>query len=236
MIRSSDAGGALGPPEHGPDAGDELLGAERLDHVVVGAELEARDPVRLVAAGGEDDDGDGGVAADGAHDVEPVDPRQAEVEDERVRPPGAERGDRRGAVGRGEDGEPGVFEVVADEPGDLGLVLDDEDRAHVVLRDDEDAGRGYPPGVAGRGDQPAGGWGGSVGVAGAGGRLAGRCPCLRLVEAAVLVGDPLATRVARGRAAGGRVVAQGRSPCDRARRTGPTGRGAVRRRRRTGSR
>ena len=35
-----------------------------------------------------------------------------------------------GPVARGEDGEAGVFEIVADERCDLGLVLDDEDRAH----------------------------------------------------------------------------------------------------------
>ena len=40
--------GRLGPPQHGPDPGHELLGAERLDHVVVGAQLQADDPVGLV--------------------------------------------------------------------------------------------------------------------------------------------------------------------------------------------
>src|ERR671919_508088 len=50
--------GRLGPPEHRPDPGHELLRAERLDHVIVGAELEAHEPVRLVAAGGEDHDRD----------------------------------------------------------------------------------------------------------------------------------------------------------------------------------
>ena len=78
------SGGVLGPAEDGPDAGDELLRAERLDHVVVGAELEAGHPVGLVAAGGEDHDRDHRVAAEGADDVEAVDLRQAQVEDDRV--------------------------------------------------------------------------------------------------------------------------------------------------------
>ena len=92
-------GRGLGAAEHGPDAGDELARAERLDHVVVGAELEAGDPVDLVAAGREDQDRDAGVAADRADDVEAVDARQAEVEDERVGTAGAGEREGRGAVG-----------------------------------------------------------------------------------------------------------------------------------------
>ena len=41
----------LGAPRHGVDAGDQLAQAERLDDVVVGAELEADDPVDLLARG-----------------------------------------------------------------------------------------------------------------------------------------------------------------------------------------
>ena len=45
-----------GPAGDGPDAGDQLADAERLGHVVVGAELEAEHPVELVAARREHDD------------------------------------------------------------------------------------------------------------------------------------------------------------------------------------
>ena len=48
--------GAIGTPEHGSNARDHLACAEGLDHVVVGAELEPDDAVRLLAAGGEHDD------------------------------------------------------------------------------------------------------------------------------------------------------------------------------------
>ena len=47
---------AGGPPGDGPDAGDQLADAERLRHVVVGAELEPEHPVELVAARREHDD------------------------------------------------------------------------------------------------------------------------------------------------------------------------------------
>jgi len=43
---------AAGPPQDRADAGDNLGGAERLDDVVVGAELEPDDAVGLRAPGG----------------------------------------------------------------------------------------------------------------------------------------------------------------------------------------
>ena len=53
-------GSALrGAAEERLNAGDELLLAEGLDDVVVGARLEAADPLELVAAGGEHQDGHG---------------------------------------------------------------------------------------------------------------------------------------------------------------------------------
>ena len=123
-------GHGLGPAQDRPDARDELAGAEGLDHVVVGAELQAGHPVRLVAARGEDEDRHARVAADGADDVEAVDPRQAQVQDEGVRPACTDERQRGRAVARRDDGEPGVLEVVADDAGDLRLVLHDEDGAH----------------------------------------------------------------------------------------------------------
>jgi hypothetical protein len=48
---------ALGAAQHGPDARDELAEPERLDHVVVGAELEQGDAVDLFTARRDHDDG-----------------------------------------------------------------------------------------------------------------------------------------------------------------------------------
>ena len=44
------------PAQHRADAGDQLARAERLGHIIVGAGLEAADPVALLAARGEHDD------------------------------------------------------------------------------------------------------------------------------------------------------------------------------------
>ncbi len=55
-MRSSATAGASRAAQDRAHAGDQLLGAERLDDVVVGAKLEPGDPIGLVTASGQDDD------------------------------------------------------------------------------------------------------------------------------------------------------------------------------------
>ena len=62
----------LGPAESRVDPGDELIGPEGLDEVVVGADLEADDPLHQLVATGDHDDRDRAVLADLAADVEAV--------------------------------------------------------------------------------------------------------------------------------------------------------------------
>ena len=73
------------PPECGPQTGEELVHAERLGHVVVGAGVEGRDLVALGLAHREHDDRHLGPAAQSVNHVDPVDPRQSEVEHDDVR-------------------------------------------------------------------------------------------------------------------------------------------------------
>ena len=82
--RSGAVAAALGAAGHGPDAGDQLPEAERLDEVVVGAELEAEDPVDLVAPGRDHDDRHVGVGAQAAAHLVAVDVGQPEVEQHHV--------------------------------------------------------------------------------------------------------------------------------------------------------
>ena len=72
-------------PHDRADPGDQLAQPERLDDVVVGAELEPDDAVGLLAAGGHDDDRDARALAQLPADVEAVDVRQAQVEQDEVR-------------------------------------------------------------------------------------------------------------------------------------------------------
>jgi hypothetical protein len=60
-LRTSFSAAVIPPraPQHGPDAGGQLVGGERFGHVVVEAGLEPLDNVVLTLAGGEHDDGEG---------------------------------------------------------------------------------------------------------------------------------------------------------------------------------
>ncbi len=70
---------------HGSEAGEELVHAERLGHVVVGAGVEGLDLVEAVGAAGEHEDGYVGPAAEAGDDLGAVHVGQAEVEDDDVR-------------------------------------------------------------------------------------------------------------------------------------------------------
>ena len=88
--RSSSTGGA--PRAARPARAPAARGAERLDDVVVGAELQPDDPVGLVGAGGQHDDRHRGRWPHRAGHVEAVDAGQAEVEHDEVGHDRAERG------------------------------------------------------------------------------------------------------------------------------------------------
>ena len=75
---------ATGAAQHGPHPADQLLGAERFHHIVVGPHLQPGDPVLLLAAGGEHDDGGIAPLAKPACDLQAADAWQHEVEHHQV--------------------------------------------------------------------------------------------------------------------------------------------------------
>ena len=120
--------------EHAAHPRRELARRERLGHVVVRAELEADDPVGLLAAGGEHDHGELGARADPAAQLEPVRPRQHHVEHDQV---GSSRLDERArivAVACLERRVPLALEVAHDDLADDRLVVDDENGGHALDR------------------------------------------------------------------------------------------------------
>ena len=95
------------PAQHGADAQHQLAGAERLAHVVVGAQLEAADPVVLLAERGEHHDrGRGRPSAQRAAHVEPTGAGEHQVEHDGVR--AVARGGRAGRPRRPRRGRPGT--------------------------------------------------------------------------------------------------------------------------------
>ena len=115
------------PAQQRAHAREQLLALERLDEVVVGADVEPLDArVQRVARGEDEDRRVVLVAAQLARDLDAVHPRQAEVEHDQVGEEGLGLVERLGAVAR-------ELDVVALHPqralqdlGDLLVVLDHE--------------------------------------------------------------------------------------------------------------
>jgi hypothetical protein len=142
QLAEVDAGRALGgaallAAEDGGDAQGQLAHAEGLDHVVVGAQLEADHPVDLRALGGQHEDGGGaggGVLLDGLADVGARHSRQHQIEDDEIGHPLAHLGERRLAVRGGGHVVAGLAEVVGQDLLEIGLVFDDQNERHERAR------------------------------------------------------------------------------------------------------
>ena len=117
---------AAGAAQHGADAGDHLGAAERLDHVIVGAELEADDPVGLRPARGEHQDRDVAAAAQRAADVAAVAVGQREVEQDDVGLDLVRQLERAGRRGGHERLEALARQRLRERPRDARLVLDEQ--------------------------------------------------------------------------------------------------------------
>jgi hypothetical protein len=123
----------LASPQHRVHAQHELAHAERLDHVVVGAELEADDAVDLLSLGRDHDDGDvlgarlslesradGGPGPIGEHQIEQHDVRHRVAREAKARFGG----------GGGLNAMPGLGEVVLEDLAKIRLVLDEDHSCH----------------------------------------------------------------------------------------------------------
>ena len=106
------------------DPGDELASAERLRHVVVGADAEPDDEVALGVAGREHEDGHRSVGLDVLADLEAVEARQHQVQDHEIglEVVAALHADR--PVGRDLDREPFRPEPRGDGAGNGRFVLE----------------------------------------------------------------------------------------------------------------
>ena len=116
-----------GPAQERPDPAAELADRERLRDVVVRPELEPNDLVQLVVAGSEHDDRHGALRPQPAADLEPVELREHEVEDDEVDPVRAEALERLLAVARLHDPEALALERVREQLLHRILVVDEED-------------------------------------------------------------------------------------------------------------
>jgi hypothetical protein len=137
-----------GAPQDRPEPRHQLLHAERLGEVVVGAGVDALDALAPAVAGGEDQDRQGDLGgAQAAQHAEPVEPRQAEIQHHCVVRLGLGPEPRRLAVRHHVGDVAGHLQPLPDVGGDARLILDDQD-AHgpassiivVLVQDLEAAG------------------------------------------------------------------------------------------------
>ena len=119
----------LGTPNQGVHASDQLAHAERLAQVVVGADTEPDEHVRLVGLGRQHQHRYRAGRLDTAAHFESVEPGQHQIEHHHVGiDPGA-RVDGRRAIGGSDDLVPLAAQPSGDGLGNRGLVVDDENCA-----------------------------------------------------------------------------------------------------------
>ena len=124
---------ARAAPCGGTDARRELLHRERLDEVVVGADLERVDPVVLGAARRHDDDRSPDPLAACLLDHLPaVEPGQHQIEHADVGPLEAESRQTRLPVRHADCVEAGRLQVARHPLSDDVVVLDDQDLCHAL--------------------------------------------------------------------------------------------------------
>ena len=122
-----------GAPQDGLHPGDELEHREGLHHVVVRAEAEALQAIRLLAPRREHQDRDLVLAlAKNPQDFEAVHLGQHEVQHDQVRPVRGVLGQRRHPVPHRVHGEAFEAEVVGEELAEGGLVLHHKDVGHGI--------------------------------------------------------------------------------------------------------
>ena len=125
------------PPKQRAQPGQQLVERERLDDVVVGARVEAGDPVGDLVARGQHQDGQRVAGpAKAPAGLEPVQPRHRDVEDDRVDAVAAQSVERLLAVAGQLDVVALQLEGTAERVPDGGLVVDDENLHTVIVRTD----------------------------------------------------------------------------------------------------
>ncbi|MDQ1646315.1 MAG: hypothetical protein QOJ50_2499 [Cryptosporangiaceae bacterium] len=118
-------GGVGGPPVQGTEPGQELVEGERLGQVVIGPGVQAGDPVRHFAAGGQHQDWDADPAlTQGPAHVQAVQPRQHQVEHEAVVARGGGLDQSLGAGVPDLHLMPGLAQALGEQIGEAPLVLD----------------------------------------------------------------------------------------------------------------
>jgi hypothetical protein len=120
----------LAAPQHGPDPGDQLAVAERLGHVVVGADLQPDHLVDLRVAGGDHDHGNARDLPQLAAHLDAGETGQHEVEQHDVRAGASELVQTGTTVAGSDDLVPFAAQHVRGGLAVALLVLDEQHTGH----------------------------------------------------------------------------------------------------------
>lgn len=135
-------GGAVASGD-GAQTGEQFAGRRGFGEVIVGADFEADDAIGFIAAGGEHEDGDVGMAADLLERFEAVETGEHDIEDDGVPGFAGGGGDAGGAVVDGFHLVAHGAEVIGEQAAEFTVVIDQEDAGQGV------GGIGIPRGHGG---------------------------------------------------------------------------------------
>ena len=116
----------------GANSRDQFAAAERLRHIVVGAEFQSDDAIDLVALGGDHDDRDVGFGAQRAAQRQPVFARQHEIEQDEVDARVGQRLAHGFAVAGAADAKAVLDERARHQFAHLSVIVDDQDMRPIV--------------------------------------------------------------------------------------------------------
>ena len=105
---------------------DKFARAERLGDIIVAADLQAQHAIDLVVACGEKKDRNVRGLSDFAADVQAVEFRHADIQNDKVRSVAGKAGQGFLAIARLEDGHPGLLQGNADDLAYMQVVVNDE--------------------------------------------------------------------------------------------------------------
>ncbi|PAV92759.1 hypothetical protein WR25_06737 [Diploscapter pachys] len=120
----------LATPERDAQAGEQFLAVERLGHVIVRAEVECGDLVLGRIARGDDQQRDPRRPRDDRHQLQPVPPRQPQIEQHRIRRVLRHRGQRRARIGGVDHVVAGALQRLAEQPPDRRLIIHHQHPRH----------------------------------------------------------------------------------------------------------
>ncbi|MOA10195.1 hypothetical protein D3C78_1300750 [compost metagenome] len=117
--------------QHGIHPGDQLMRIERFDDVIVSAEAKAGQLVHILRKRGDHDDGRFPFPPDAVQHLDAIEFRQADVEENQIRPQHGEMGQRRFSIAGSDGSVSFANEIGVQNLNDIRVVFDDQNKPFV---------------------------------------------------------------------------------------------------------